>query len=244
MPKQYQEKFLDAVLLEDVSQEFLDSIIPVGKLNPQDVINVYRGDYRARMLEAIGKNFEGSWLLLGDEEFQYLANQFIDLHPSQLTSLNSYGAEFPEFLEALNVEADVVMMAKFELAFWRLFHAAAHPAVVINPDELDKIVFQLDHSLYLSKSDIKIYELWLQRENPSPELSLDDFEGPQFLIMFKADEKVVVKEATEIQFYILCSLKELRTIPALFSHLEQEKLSPSPEDWAYVFGILSYCMEL
>src|SRR4051812_17487252 len=99
MKTNYQKIFLDAILGSEVDDNLLANIKPAGSLSNLEALNVYRGDYTARMLEALGKNYEATWVLLGDEEFMDAATRYIKLNPSTYTNLTTYGESFPNFLE-------------------------------------------------------------------------------------------------------------------------------------------------
>ena len=237
----FQKKFLDAILSgENIQEEFLAQIKPVGKLTPSDVIQVYQTDYHARLEEALGKNFEATWLLLGDEDFHLFAQEYIKLHPSSLRNLTPYGSLFPEFLKSKNQEEFVTEMAAFEKNFWDIFHLAPKKEKTLLPDELAEREFNIEH-LFLSHSSIKLHDLWLLRESSDMDLSLDDFEGEEYLAVFRSEDKVEVKKLNESQFKILNLIRETKTLNPAFERLEEMKVVTTQQDWPMIFKILGYC---
>ena len=239
MKHDYQKLFLDAVLGSEVDSTLLANLRPAGNLSKLEAVNVYRGDYTARMQEALGKNYEATWVLLGDEEFKDATSRYIKSYPSTYTNLTAYGESFPEFL-AQEYEADVVTMADFEKKFWKLFNQKANPVKVILPEEISSLSFELGDSIYLFQSSFQLYQLWQKREEAGAGLSFSDFDTEQFLAMFKEGEKVSVKELTSQQYNILQCFRKIGSWEQTLNEIQIQGYAGSTEDWALVFEILSY----
>lgn len=242
MKNDYQKKFLDSILnpeAVEVEEEVLGLIKPAGNLSQRDALNVYRGDYLARMQEALGKNYEATWVLMGDEDFMNVSSQYIYSYPSTYTNLTAYGELFPNFLER-DQDTDIVVMANFEKIFWSLFNQKGNPAKVISPEELPIIMFDLQDSIYLFESSYQLYQLWQKREEANSDMSLDDFEGKQYLAVFKQDEKVAVREISQVQYYMLKCFSESCGWKKSLENIQSKKLTISEIDWSKVFTILSY----
>jgi hypothetical protein len=235
----FQKDFLDAVLGADPENDLLKMIRPAGDLSQLQAINVYRGDYSARMMEALGKNYEATWVLMGDEDFMDASKKYIDSHPSSHTNLTAYGKSFPDFLEE-EFGDDIVVMARFEKTFWRLFNLQANPPKVILAVDIPTIVFDIKNSIYLFHSTYKLHQLWQVREDNNSELSFDDFEGEQFLAVFKQGEKVAIKELSGTQYSILKCFYEYESALLSMENVENNNIQGSESDWAQIFEILSY----
>lgn len=236
----FQQDFLKAILHGETSTDLSDLIRPVGTLTPLGVINVYRGDYDARMMEALGKSFETTWLLMGDEDFFEAGKSYIKNNPSHVKNLSAYGDSFPDFLATLDLDEDIVRMAQYERAFWRLFHTPPKNAGVITPENLETLEFHLEETLYLSHSNLRLNDLWTVRENPPAGMSLDDYMGEEYLALYRSNEKVQVKKLSAIQFEVFTLLTIYKKIPAVFEALEHYDCPPSPEEWAAIFDILKF----
>jgi hypothetical protein len=236
----FQQSFLRAILHDETSAELSDQIRPVGSLTPEGVMDVYRGDYAARMMEALGKSFETTWLLMGDEDFFKAGKAYIKNNPSHVKNLSAYGNSFPEFLSTLELDEDIVRMAQYERAFWRLFHTPPKNAGVISPENLENLEFHLGDTLYLSHSNLKLNHLWAVRENPPADMSLDDYMEEEYLALYRTNEKVQVKKLSAIQFEVFTLLTIHKKIPAVFEALEHHESPPSAEEWAAIFDILKF----
>ena len=236
----FQQDFLRAILHGETSESLTSQIRPVGTLTPEGVMNVYRGDYDARMMEALGKSFETTWLLLGDEDFFDAGKTYIKNNPSHVKNLSAYGDFFPEFLATLDLDEDIVRMAYYERAFWRLFHTPPKNAGVITPENLQTLEFHFEEALYLSHSNLKLGHLWSVRENPPADMSLDDYMENEYLALYRTTNKVQVQKISAIQFEVLTLLTVHKKIPLVFEALEHHQSPPTSEEWATIFDILKF----
>ncbi len=212
----------------------------MGKLSSEDVITVYRNDYDARLFEALGKNYEATWILMGDEDFKSFGAEYVRLYPSTFTNLTVYGDKFCEFLESKNTEEMILEMARFEKNFWEIFHLAPKSPQALTPDDLQNKKFDLTSGFYLSKSCLKLHALWLLREGGSENLSLDDFLEDECLALFKGENGVMVKRITAIQFQVLGLIREMNNLTEVFSELDALKIETTQEEWSQIFSILAY----
>lgn len=237
----WQKQFLAAVTDHQTLPELVEFIKPIADLTASDVITIYQSDYRARLMEALGKNYEGCWLLLGDDDFHTLGNEYISQTPSEATNLTAYGASWPEFLERYEIPDEVSQMATFERAFWKKFHQKDVYPKDIQLSNVVSLHFDLSQ-IDLLQADFKLYQLWLKRETTEQQ-SLEDFLGTQRLVLFRAEDRVKALELTEVQFVILSLLKDNGRLDNVFEQLEARSIESSQQDWTEIFGILQYCLD-
>ncbi len=229
--KNFQSSFLSAILHNKFDQGFLAQIEPVGRLTAEESVRVYQNDYYARMMEALGQNYEATWVLLGDESFLKIGTKYIQQHNSSLRNLSSYGDLFDDFLNEEGMEVEVVQMARFEKAFWDFFHRK--PSLMLNVTNIEEAVFKCDY--FLSHSEIRLFELWKQRENP-PE-SLDEYLDNEYLCIFKKGSKVEVLKVSEIQYQILLQMKVIGSLSGVIAEIERQALQPEENDWKVALEI-------
>jgi len=90
-------------------------------------LDVYRNAWRARLIEALRANYPVLHRVLGDHEFESLADAYLRVHPSQNRSIRWFGDRLPAFVAA---HADtvphpaVVDLVRFEWAVCLAFDAA------------------------------------------------------------------------------------------------------------------------
>ena len=111
-----------------VAGEELDSaaslILPSATLSPLERLNLYRGMYEARLVEALRTDYPGLVALLGEEVFTELAGFYIEAHPSRSHTLNRLGDRLPEFVaevEGLRRAGMVQDLARLELMGTEVF---------------------------------------------------------------------------------------------------------------------------
>nr|BDT27444.1 DNA-binding domain-containing protein [Bacteriovorax sp. HI3] len=201
-----------------------------------EALEVYRQDYEARMLEALGSNYEATWLLLGDEGFFSLGKKYIFSHPSSFRSLIDYGHSFPEFLLSENAGGAVVAMAEFERAFWKLFHDEQNSSITLTQEDVLSTHFGL-RKISLIQAPFKINEVWNHRQDAAEVLEDVDLEVETFLALFKADEKVLFLVLSEKGFRFLEELKQKEII-------SECQMVPEQDDWADIFSILKWSKRL
>lgn len=217
--------FVNEVIHNDQNPnaELLDQMIPIGKLTPKSVVGVYANDYRYRMLEAMQTNFETVWMVLGDEKFEELIFEFIKTHPSSESDLNLYGYMFPEFLsrnlELIEEMPFLVELAKFEIAFWKMFHQPRPKIIDRNQFDQEKVLSSLlifDSELVLIESKYNVFPLFQYKDK-----TLNDFfeendpasiNESAYYIFFKNDHQVSCHRLTSAQHAFLLQLKESKTL--------------------------------
>jgi len=93
-------------------------------------LGIYGNAYRSRLAEALLANYPALAALLGEEDFQQLAQHYIRAHDSPFFSIRYYGHELPQFLAGCEDYAEVPLLT--ELARWEwtmagVFDAADAP---------------------------------------------------------------------------------------------------------------------
>lgn len=110
---------------------------PSERLSPVDRLDIYRGMYAARLVEALRVDYPGLIHFLGDEAFDELARLYLDECPSESYTLNRLGDRLPAFVErveGLRRARFVQALAQLELAETMVFDeeeaAAASPTAI------------------------------------------------------------------------------------------------------------------
>ncbi|MBV9621036.1 MAG: putative DNA-binding domain-containing protein [Gammaproteobacteria bacterium] len=95
-------------------------------------LGIYRGAYVTRLAEALAANYPALALLLGEDEFGALAQEYVRGHDSPFFSIRYYGDQLPQFLATHEEYVGAPILA--ELARWEwtmtlVFDAADAPAL-------------------------------------------------------------------------------------------------------------------
>lgn len=119
-----QEALQSYLLAEDEEIFSMIDTPPIGNINTR--LNVYREAYYLRLIEVIQSDFETLYELLGEENFNTLARQYIETYPSCYFSLDDYAKDFTSFIKKYVSECDYEI-AHFEwtIAEIRLLKAEA-----------------------------------------------------------------------------------------------------------------------
>lgn len=207
-----------------------------GNLSPSDGLAIYEVDYRARIFEALSKNYEATWVVLGDQAFLEASADYIEKFPSISYTLNNYGAFFPSYLKE---KADIYgleasEMSAYEQAFWQLFHQEDTCFSEIDHSVLLSKKFSLDH-IFLFQSSLNLDLVWANRENGiNDSVSDKELYGDFCFVLSKKKSKVESTRLSKNVFDLLSMLKEKNS----FSLLTYFEISQS--EWLLIFDILSY----
>ncbi len=132
MAQQSLQNEFQAALLQDQSAR-------PGLLQPLGAaqFDVYRNAYRARLRGALRANFEVLPLVMGDDDFDGLANAYIDAYPSGHYSLRWFGHQLCTFMAEHDDWVPHPAMLDLARMEWALRTAFDAPSVVdLAPDAL------------------------------------------------------------------------------------------------------------
>jgi hypothetical protein len=116
------------------------------------LLAVYRHAYTARLIEALGQDFDVLRQIVGDEVFGEIGQAYVAAHPSRHFSLGPLGQHLPAFLASTapwSARPYLGELAAFEWALRRTFDAAdAAPITVealasVPPDSWPGLTFRL-----------------------------------------------------------------------------------------------------
>lgn len=92
---------------------------PSSRLTPLERLDIYRGMYEIRLVEALRVDYPGLTRYLGEEIFDELARMYLARYPSVSYTLNRLGDSLPDFVrevEGLRRPRFVESLARLELA--------------------------------------------------------------------------------------------------------------------------------
>ena len=90
-----------------------------------DRVDIYRGMYPMRMVEALQTDYPGVAWALGEDRFRQLVWDYVQVHPSRSWTLNRLGDAFPEFVRrtARRPRLFLAELATLERELCRVFEA-------------------------------------------------------------------------------------------------------------------------
>jgi len=94
-------------------------------LSARNRLDIYYNAYRLRLIDVLQDTFEHTAIYLGDDWFNQLAANYVQLHPSTYKNIGLYGKGFPGFLaEQLPEDKEVSELALMDWKLRRAFDGA------------------------------------------------------------------------------------------------------------------------
>jgi hypothetical protein len=240
-----QETFLLA-LKGERSKDIMDSILPIGKLDKHDCINIYARGYTARLTEALGETFEATWWVLGDDDFLAICADFIRVTPSFCYDLSDYGFDFPAFLKQQSQIHEIPFLydlASFEWSFKNIFHS---PNFIFDNQKLLAAIstgadlrLRLSKSAFLFESEFPVYEIWKERAKPVDSLSHLDFSTHEKLLLHKKNSQVFIRALTDDEFFVLKAISTEHSLEKSLEIIAKVQTDLSPEKIRDLFAFVA-----
>jgi hypothetical protein len=119
-------------LAQDQSH-LLEAIMALGSSSfNQRGLQVYQANRAVLAERTLGSTFPVLAQLIGAESFEPLARHFWQQHPPQRGDMGQWGAQLPEFLEALPQLTEEPFLADVARLEWALHRAASAPDAVLD----------------------------------------------------------------------------------------------------------------
>lgn len=116
------------------------ALLAPSPLTTQRRLSLYARGYRARLLDALRREFPALCALMGQQVFDLFADGYIAAHPPASPSLHELGAHFPAWLEATRprgeLEAMPAQLATLERAWSSALRAPGPEGVTPPPADL------------------------------------------------------------------------------------------------------------
>lgn len=175
-----QTKFQHYLLLSD--NNIADDIVETEKVSTEVRLGIYNNAYRSRLIEAFAANYPVIQIYLGHEQFETLANEYIDRYPSHYRSIRWFGDRLELFLqenEPYKNHSYLSELANVEWVMTLVFDA--HDSDVATLDTLNRIPPEswidmrlIPHpSMHLIQSSWNTIPVWdaITREESPDEIS-------------------------------------------------------------------------
>jgi len=223
------QKLFANSMQDETEQHFLHEIVK-NHLSPKERLEIYRGSMQSGLLNALTETFPLCKKIVGEEFFNALARQFIDITPSHSPDLTQYGKTFPEFIsnfkpaEELPYLADV---AKFEWIWEETLNGPNNQILDVQRlqgiSNQQNIVFHLienGHLYYSAYPILHIIEV-VQDENSDATVSLD--EGEDKLFIWRQDLEMRAEHLSDPQWEFLQAIASHTKFGNIAEHLLQNK---------------------
>jgi hypothetical protein len=122
--------------VEDGAADWADEvgrlIVPSRSLTPVERLEIYRGMYPLRMVDALQSDYAALAHFLGDDTFAALVRAYVTAHPSSTYTLNRLGDHLPEFIASrpgIRRRAFATDLARLERAIAQAFDEEESPVL-------------------------------------------------------------------------------------------------------------------
>lgn len=162
-----QRLFRDALLNHDA--RLVDIQIRADGLPIDRCLNIYRNNVFTNLREALRALFPVIDKLVGEEFFNYTADEYIRRYPSPAGDLNQFGAHLPEFLSTFEPAAGLPYLpdvAQLEWLAHQVYHAGEHSGMAIEqlasvaPERYGDLHFILNPACALLVSAYPVHRIW------------------------------------------------------------------------------------
>ncbi|MFM9835841.1 MAG: DUF2063 domain-containing protein [Methylophilaceae bacterium] len=183
-------------------------------------LEIYRHNVFHNYREALRATYPVVARLVGEQFFKFAADQYIRAYPSKSGDLNSYGADFVQFLETFSQAQSLPYLADVARLEWlveEVFHAAEHAPLDIAtftrvaPDQYGDLKFQLHPACRLIKSKFPLAKIWQVNQpdwNDVVGVDLDISAGGEALLVYREQFMVAMRQLSLGEYTMLSTLAE------------------------------------
>ncbi len=239
--KEFNLKFAETIRSNQIDEELVALIKDSPKIKAHRALEVYQEDYQARMTEALRNTYRAINALIGDEDFFYLAKDYIENYPSPFSDLDEYGNCFSEFLTAHQLNEDYVFLselAHFEWNFREVFHQAheigLEATLLAQLLQEDSCKIQLVHSVRVLHYSFLIDKLYALKDETDHNDEDFDFNQNQYLLIYKDGVMVKIHSLSKAQWKIVNTLEAPHSLLSVLQNAD----SITPSEVQELFQIL------
>lgn len=182
-----------------------------GRLSPKAALAVYRDGYFARLTEALGETYEGTWSVLGDEGFFAACRDYIVKNKSSFYNLSDYGRDFGRSLKSREFPF-LGELADFEWSFKNLFHEKQHGHADLTKAAPESAL-AFGKAVVLRRHKFSVYSVWKKRKSRAA-LPRSAWDKPEQLLLYKRNGDIFVKTVPTEEFRVLERLSNNSSLAA------------------------------
>lgn len=207
-------QFRDALLNEEINM--IAPHIRNGALSVKARIGIYRNNVFTNLREALRTLYPVINQLVGEDFFNYAADEFIRRYPSPAGDLNQFGKHFAVFLTEFDPVAELIYLpdvAQLEWYAHQCYHAAAHSSLdlerlaTIPPDMYDHLQFDFNPACRLMTSVYPVHRIWqVNQANYSGDPSVDLTDGGVHLLIQRHQDLIELQTLEAAEWTLLTEL--------------------------------------
>jgi hypothetical protein len=222
--------------LRDLQTQFETDLFNVGAvkgayikqdgITAKERIAIYRNNIFSNYREALSAVYAVVERLVGEQFFRQTANCYINAYPSLSGDLNSYGANFSQFLAAFEPAKQLPYLpdvAQLEWLMELVFHAADHAPMAIEKlaavpeDKYGELHFMLHPATQIYQSSYPVARIWqVNQPDWQGDCAVDLQIGGCQLLVCREVFTVLIKPLTKGEFAMLRGLAAGENIATTF----------------------------
>jgi hypothetical protein len=161
-----QKSFLSAIYDKD---DTIDPHIKENGISASQRMQIYRNNVLGAINNAMKETYETVCLLVGDDFFCYMVEQYVEYDKPSSGDLGEYGQKFPEFITALPQCRSIAYLSDIARLEWLRhlsYSAADHQPMSISQlaqissDDLERASFEFSPSLFVMESSHPVDVIW------------------------------------------------------------------------------------
>ncbi len=216
---QFQRQFAEAI--NGSPTPFIDDAL-IGPAPMEQLLQVYKNNYRVSLTEYLEAVFPVTLALVGDDFFSHIASVYIDSNPPKSPQLDHYGQHLPLFIANFEAAATVPYLTDVAALEWQLDRLGNRRfqrfepfpfehLQTLNPIEQENIVFALNRNMAWQRFNSAALSIWRGVTNNDFE-NIDLTAQETVLFRLEPDHSVAMEIITEAQAALLGALENQRTI--------------------------------
>ncbi|RZI81677.1 MAG: DUF2063 domain-containing protein [Rubrivivax sp.] len=212
--------------------------------DPAQRLNIYHHAYRARLQETLRDSFGHTLSYLGDEWFDALSREFIEVTPSTSSNLRWYGAAWPDWLarhlaagSPLGEHPEVAELARLDWAMRAAFDGPDAPTLALQdlaalaPEDWATVVFTPHPTLALLSLRCNTLTLWHALDHDEDVPACETLPEPMGVAVWRFDERPHFRSVSPLDAVAVKALIQgesfAQTCELLAEHFPQDDAAAS-----------------
>ncbi len=199
-----------------VSNSLLMLLRP-GTAQPNRRLAIYKNNVYSRLVDALRDTFPATERLVGEDFFRYAATEYIARTPPKVSTLLTYGGEFPRFLENFPPASGVPYLAdvaKLEILYLEAYHAADAAIADSAVTSDDSVSPALHPSARLLTSPFQVSRIWEMNRNDASFDNIVLLQQREYLLVIRPKREVEVRRLSPGAFTALLAFMGGATLAA------------------------------
>lgn len=210
--------------LKNEALEIENEIVEDAKLTVQERLAIYFNAYRWRLYEILESDYPKLLVLMGQESFDSLSKEYLDLNPSHYFSVRYFGQNLSTFLQNTKPYSDypyLQEMAQFEWAMSNTLDAKDATLLTIDTmkslplDRFAELQIRLHPSVQLLYFTWDTPELWQAIDENTEERSPKRLLSPAPWLIFRSELSCAFRSMNQDEAFALQTIQSSKCIETL-----------------------------